>query len=272
MTTMVFLRLFICLIVLTQPLISQSTEELQQKGRALLQRALEALGGQEFLNMEMRVERGRLYTFGRGDLRGLAQATIYTRYLKGVNNSNEGFPIEQRQSIGGDQEIFAYLFTAGKAYEITFRGARPLPEKTVERFKDSMWRDIFTILLLRLKEPGLIAEYRGSDLVELRRVEKVEIIDQQNREILVYFDAVDGLPIRQEYEWRDPETRERFVDVAIYSRYRGVGKIKWPFTVERYRNGEKYFEMFCREVEINVPAGDEIFRLPPDIKILKPSP
>ena len=53
----------------------------QDKGKRVIDDALAALGGDRFLAMKDRVEAGRAYSFYREELRGLAKAKLYTRYL-----------------------------------------------------------------------------------------------------------------------------------------------------------------------------------------------
>ncbi len=56
-------------------------ETAQQRGRRVVNEALQALGGKQYLAMEDRVESGRAYSFYRQELQGLSIITIYTRYL-----------------------------------------------------------------------------------------------------------------------------------------------------------------------------------------------
>ena len=54
---------------------------MQARGKRVIDDALVALGGEKFLTVKDRVETGRAYSFYRDQLRGLANATRYTRYL-----------------------------------------------------------------------------------------------------------------------------------------------------------------------------------------------
>jgi hypothetical protein len=44
--------------------------------------------------------------------------------------------------------------------------------------------------------------------------------------------------------------------------------VKWPYVVQRQRNGDKLFEMFAEKIEINVGLLDNWFSLPADVEIL----
>lgn len=245
----------------------------EQRGRRLIEEAVAALGGERFRAMQDRVESGRAYSFYREELSGLARATIYTRYLKVSDPPAAGaLLVRERQSFGNNEDRGAVLFTEKEGYQITFRGARPLPPETLERFRDSTLHNIFYILRQRLQEPGLWIEWRGSDLWEGQRVEIVDITDADNRTVSVYLHASTRLPLRQVYVRRDPKTRLPTQEVTIFSKYRSVSGVQWPFVIERKRDGEKIFEMYSESVEINKGLSDNLFLLPANVKILKPLP
>ena len=237
----------------------------QERGKQIVQEALAALGGDKFLAMEDRVESGRAYSFFREELSGLARAKIYTRYL----NHPAALRVRERQAFGKDENQVV-LLTEKEGYEITFRGARPMPDTALDRFRDSTRRNIFYMLRMRLKEPGLILESRGADIVSNEPVEVVEITDADNLTVTVYFHKSTKLPTRQVFHRRDPQTKEKIEEVTVFSKYRDVGGgVMWPFTIRRERNGEKIYEIFSESVAINQGLNDSLFMLPANMKILK---
>ena len=138
----------------------------ERRGKQVMDSVLAAMGGDHFLAMRNRVESGRAYSFYREQLSGLSLAKIYTRYLIRPEPPEVGFlGVRERQAFGKNEDN-SILFTDGKGYEITFRGARPLPEEQLARFKDSTLHNIFYILRQRLGEPGLIFDSRGTDIFE----------------------------------------------------------------------------------------------------------
>ena len=58
-----------------------AAETAQERGKRVVYEALQALGGDNFLKMEDRVEAGRAYSFHNNRLSGLSVAKIYTRYV-----------------------------------------------------------------------------------------------------------------------------------------------------------------------------------------------
>ncbi len=261
------------LIVPALAAIAAAGQSAEERGRRLIQEALEALGGARFAAMRDRVESGRAYSFYRDELSGLARATIYTRYLNPPETPAPGtLLVRERQSFGNNEDRGAVLFTDGQGYQITFRGARPVPAETFERFRETTLHNVFYILRQRLKEPGLLIEWQRSDLWQGQRVETVQISDAENRRVTVYLSAQTRLPLRQVFYRRDPKLRRPVEEVTVFSKYREVSGLQWPFVIERERDGEKIFQMYSERVEINKGLTDELFLLPAGIRILKPLP
>jgi len=247
-----------------------SGQNSRDRGKRVVMEAVEALGGERFLAMRDRTETGRAYSFYRDEVSGLSQATIYTQYLP-VAPSAGSVALRERQSFTQrEKELSAVLFTGGQGYEITFRGARPLPLDTIERYRISTLHNVLYILRVRLNEPGMIFESKGADVWLNQPVEIVDLVDAENDVVTVYFHQSTKFPVRQLYFRRDPKTRERFEEVTEYGKFREAGGgVLWPLTLLRTRDGQRIYEMFSDGVTVNQGLSDSLFALPADIKILK---
>jgi hypothetical protein len=242
----------------------------EQRGKRVVEECIQALGGDRFLNMQTRVESGRAYSFYRDKLTGLSIAKIYTRYDAGVTDTAHNLAQHERDNFG-KKEDYGTLFTDQEAFDITYRGARPLPADRFARYKDTTLRDILYILRVRLHEPGMTIESKGADVIENRPVEIVEITDADNISTTIYFDQTNKVPLRQMSFRRDPITKDRNEEVTHFTKYRETDGIQWPFAIERDRNGEKIYEIFSNSVEVNdKKASGDLFALPSGITLLKP--
>jgi hypothetical protein len=241
----------------------------EQRGKRVIDECVQALGGDRFLNMQTRVESGRAYSFYRDSLTGLSIARIYTRYDSGVADTGHKLAQHERDNYG-KKEDYGTLFTDKEAWDITYRGARPLPDDRFVRYKETTLRDIFYILRVRLHEPGWIIESKGADVIENRPVEIVDLTDAANLTTTAYFDQITKLPVRQVFFRRDPVTKDRNEEVTHFTKYRDADGVQWPFAIERDRNGDKIYEIFSTTVEIDKKASDDLFMLPSAIKLLKP--
>jgi hypothetical protein len=241
------------------------------RGKRTIDRALAAVGGNRFLSMQDRVESGRAYSFYREQLSGLSFAKIYTRYLVRPEPPVPAFfGLRERQAFG-KKEDSSVLLTETEGYNVTYRGAYPVPQDQYERFRESTLRNIFYILRQRLGEPGLVFESRRSDVIDNQPVEVVDITDNDNRVVTVYFHLSTKLPARQVTVRRDPLTNQPIEEVTVFTKYRDVGGgVMWPYDIERERNGEKIFEIFSENVTINKGLTDNLFTLPANMKVLGP--
>jgi len=243
-------------------------ETAHERGKRVVNEALQAMGGKAYLAMEDRVETGRAYSFFRQELQGLSIAKIYTRYVTPVPGKPS---VRERQSFGKD-ESSGVLFNQDGAWEITFRGARMLEPKRSENWRDGTLRSIFYILRQRLNEPGIDFYSRGSDIYENLPVEIVDITDADGLTVTVYFSTSTKLPVRQVLKRRNPEYKDFDTEETLFAKYRDVGGgVMWPFSIRRSRNGEKLYEIYAESVQINKNLRDDLFTLPAKLKILPPA-
>ncbi len=246
-----------------------AAETAHERGKRVVNEALQAVGGKAFLAMEDRVESGRAYSFFRQELEGLSVAKIYTRYVTAVPGQPS---VRERQNFGKDESSGGVLFNQDGGWEITFRGARLLEPKRMENWRDGTLRNIFYILRQRLNEPGMDFYSRGSDLYENLPVEIVDITDSNGLTVTVYFSASTKLPVRQVLKRRNTDYKDFDTEETIFAKYRDVGGgVMWPFTIRRSRNGEKLYEIYAESVQINKNLKDDLFTLPAKLKILPPA-
>ncbi len=250
-----------------------AAQSAQEKGKKIVDQTLAALGGEHFLAMRDRVETGRAYSFYNDRLRGLSVAKIYTRYLIRPDPPKTDFlGVRERQAFGKNEDSAILFNEEGKGWQITFRGARPVAADLLARFRDTTQRNVFYILRQRLGEPGLIVEWRGADVWSNMPVDILDFTDAGNRVTTVYIHRTTGLPVRQVFYRRDPQTKDRNEEVTVFSKYRDVGSgVQWPHVIQRERNGEKVYEMYAESVTINQGLTDELFTLPASMKILPPA-
>jgi hypothetical protein len=246
-----------------------AAQQTDDRAKRVVDSAIAALGGNKFLNMRDRVEHGRAYSFYQGQMSGLTQAKFSVRYLVRPEPPVVGFfGLRERQVLGKTEDYYN-LFTETECYEVTFRGAKPIAEETVQRFRESTLHNILYILRMRLGEPGMSIDYRGADVWDNQPVDILEFADDDNRQVTVYFHRSTKLPVKQLYVRRDPKTRERFDEVTLFSKYRDVGGVQWPYQIRRERNGFKIFEMFDDSVLIDQGLTDDQFTLPGSVKMIE---
>ena len=251
---------------LTVPLRSQSAQE---KGRQLVQGALQAMGGEAFLNVRNHVASGRAYSFYNAKVRGLARITLYDRYEPMREDAPDGWLPVSRREIYTEKGDYYTLFRNGKAWEVTFQGARPLPADMLERYQLGVRRDFLYFLRYRRDEKDLYYYSPGMEIVDNTPTHVLEITDYEGETIKVFVRQSDGLPHTGLYTRRDPKTRIPYEEKTIWSKFKpsGDGAVL-PWNVRRERDGEVVYEQFAGELNVNQNLKPEIFELPRGVKEL----
>lgn len=246
---------------------SLAAESPKDRGRRVIDKTIEALGGDAFRGMRTRTEGGRAYSFYREQISGLSVALIYTKYIE-PDGKTPVYQLE-REVLGKKRED-AVIFTTNDAYDVTYRGARPLSDDQINRYRETTLHDTFYILRERLAEPGIEFASAGADVVENQPVEIVDIFDSADRNVRVWINSDTFLPAKQRFYRWDPIINDRHEEVTRYAKYRDAGQgVMWPYSIERERDTEKVYQMFSDHVTINDQLPDSMFELPNGIKMLK---
>ena len=246
-----------------------SAETAQQRGKRIVDEAIAALGGDNFLHVQTRIETGRAYSFYSDQLSGLSLAKIYTRYLEPSGPPKAGVLLEEeRQGFGKEEQDGFVLFTTNAGWEVTFHGARPLEDQRIEDHKEAALRNIFYIMRERLQEPGMSFYAQPSDFYQNRPVDIVDITDDRNITVTVYFDHFSKLPVRQSTKRRNETYHDFDTEVTEFGKYHTNDGVQWPSDIRRAKNGQKTFELYSDTVEFNKDLKDELFKLPSKVKAL----
>ena len=249
-----------------------SAETRQEKGKRLIEQALEAIGGDSFLSIRNSVRSGRAYSFYNRQVRGLARITLYDRFdAAKLDADPDWLPISRREVYTEKGDYYA-LFLNGKGYEITYRGAAPQPEDYMQKYRLAARRDIFFFMRYRMNEPGLYYYYTGTEIIDNTPCDAVDITDADGEAISVYLRQSDGLPLSQQYLRRDPKTRVPYEERSVFGRYREVGPNLLPSVIRRERDGDQVFELFASSYEINTKIDPKIFSIQKGVDILPPDP
>jgi hypothetical protein len=253
------------LVVLGAPALVPAEEP--SKGAKVIDQVVTALGGDSFLHMQSKIASGRVYSFFHDRTSGADVVQSFVSYSSQL--PAKGLGIRERALLGKKRD-YSYLYLADQGFDVTFRGARPIPDENWERYERTTKNDVLYILRFRRNEPGIQYEYVGSQVYLSVHVEVVDIIDHEGAAVRVYVDHNTMLPTRATFSWLDPVTKEHNDEETDFDKWRSAGAgVMWPFTLERQRNGYKVYQMFADKVEIDkeLPAG--IFDLPPGAKVLK---
>jgi hypothetical protein len=220
------------------------------KAKEILQQAIEGLGGAAYLNVHDVTCSGRLGQFGHsGELNGFGHFEDYTIPIAPFKDRQENLPkrniIEVRN---GD-----------KGWDLDRGGVTEARTSDLARYQEDMKTDIDNILRHRIHEPDMVLRYGGSDVVDLREADWVELVDSENRTIRIAIAKSSHLPIRMVIDTRNANTRMRTEEIEYFSNYHPFSGIQTPFQITRDRNGIKVFQVFFDKCEYNTNLSDSLF-------------
>jgi len=129
----------------------------------------------------------------------------------------------------------------------------------------SEFRSDLPHVLLGAVAPGVRAVYRGSDRVDSRDVDGVDLVDGAGARSRIYLDAKTHMLVAfDRFESVVPGTV--FTARRIYRDYRPVLKLQWPYEEERSIEGRSAMRINVNEVRLNLGIGDRMFARPVETK------
>lgn len=223
-------------------------DQATQKAKQIIQRAIDALGGQTYLSVRDITYQGRMSTFDHsGELTGFEKFMDY-----------EKLPDKERQENLPKRNIIE-IYNGKQGWQMDRGGVQEAPEDSLLKYQEDQKRDIDNILRNRIHEPDMNFHYAGPDVVELKEVDWVELDDNDDRQIRIAFSKSTHLPIQETVTTRDPQSKLRTEEVNYYSNYHQVEGVTTAFQILRERNNVKIFQVFFDDVQYNTDPPDSLF-------------
>jgi outer membrane lipoprotein-sorting protein len=218
------------------------------KAKELVQQAIQALGGDAYLNLRDATCTGRSSQFGHsGELTGYEEFFDYSK-----------LPDKERTEFSSKRNI-VQIFNGDQGWVLDRGGVQEAPDEAIQEHREDVKKDIDNILRNRIKEPGMVLRYAGPDVVDLKETDWVELEDREGRTIRIAFDHSTHLPLREVIVTRDPGTRLRMEEKWYYSNYYPIAGIETPFQIVSDRNGLKINQIFLRDCQYNTGLADSLF-------------
>lgn len=223
-------------------------EQSAAKAKQIIDQAIDALGGDAYLNVRDVTCTGRLGQFDHsGELTGFGQFIDFTEP-----------PFKDRQENLPKRNIVE-VYNGDKGWDLDRGGVSDAPQAELIEFQSNNLKDLDNILRHRIHEPGMVLRYGGPDVVDLKQVDWVELVDSDNRTIRIAFASATHLPVRKTVESRDPKFQMKTLEIEYYSNYHPIDGIQTPFQVTRERNQMKIFQVFFDKCDYNTNISDSLF-------------
>ncbi len=245
-------------------------EQSVAKGKQILADMINALGGPGYTEVRESHCEGRRSQFGHNGepLRPvLLPFSEYRRYPDKVRTEyvGKGHNTILPFLVGIDGldwshgGIIITLYNGDHGWTLDRSGVSELPATAISDFQEQVKRNVDNLLRLRLKEPGVAIRFGGSDTVDLKSVDWVEITDSQERRFRLAVDRSTHLLIRSAVITKDEETQQINEDVSIYSNYQLKDSVWTPLQISREHNGRRSVQIFYETCKYNPGFSGDIF-------------
>ncbi|HVP44266.1 MAG TPA: hypothetical protein VMS96_12600 [Terriglobales bacterium] len=220
-----------------------------KKARAVLDRMIQAMGGDAFLNYRDMSQSGRTAAFYHGNPSSMS--TPYWLFWK--------WPDMERVEFTKQRDV-VLIHNGDKGYETTYKGTRLEDPEDLKRYLRDHQYALQVVLRRWLRQPGTVLIYDGVGIADQKQVDKVTILNPNNQSVTLAIDTFSHLLVRKSYQWRDPETRYIDEEAEVYSNYHLVQGIQTPRSLVTMHNGDVTRQRFIDNTAYNTGIADSQFQ------------
>lgn len=224
-------------------------EQSAAKARELINSVIQTLGGDAYLGVRDITRVGRHSQFGsNGDLMGFIEVFDFTK-----------LPDKRRREYSKRHNIID-VFNGDEGWSLDKEGIEETSAASLDAFQENLRRGMDNFFRFRFnKEQGIILRYGGSDLVDMKEVDWVEVSDRERRVIRIAIVRSTRLPARAVNFQRDRETRDPIQEVDYFSNFQPIQGVQTPFRVGRSRAGRRISETVYTSIQYNTGLDDSLF-------------
>lgn len=219
-----------------------------RKAKAILEQAIQALGGQNYLNLRDREQQGRIYGFHHG--RATGAGGVFWGFYE--------FPDKERLELTKERDI-AELYVGNRAWELTYKGAHPLEKKDLEDYLRRRKFSLDIVLRTWVNDPSVVLLSEGFAIAAQHPSQQVTLINAHDEAVTLYFDNDTHLPVKKSFTWRDPVDKQKNLEEEVYENYRSASGVMVPYSFTRFFNGDMASQRFLNSVTINQPLDPAMF-------------
>jgi len=257
------LLLAISLVLSQAPATAQSSAD--EKSQQIIDRAIEAMGGPKYLNIQTVTGKGFYTSYRDGISQIPAKFLDYISYPDRERTEFTGAGIKTIQTNDGDT---GWLFD-GAVKKISDQSPAQ-----VENFKHAMRTSIENLLRGWWKKEGGKVTYVGRREAGLaKRNEAIRLTYPDGYWIEYEFGARDNLPAKVIYKRtrKDPDSGDQ-VEVTEEDRimkFLMIDGVSAPWIIDHFMNGQQATRINYESVEYNQPLPDTLFAKPDNVKAIK---
>lgn len=230
------------------------------KAEQVLERALKALGGDNYLNVRSVAARGYYTQFKEG-ASGLPLSFVdYIVYPDRERTEFKGAGVKVIQTNTGD---------TGWLYDGQAKTLQDMTREQVEDFRFAMRTNIDYLLRGFWRKDGAKLSYIGRREAGLaRRNETIRLTYTDGLMVEFEFGAQDGLPAKALYKKKNKEGAET-QEEDRFAQFVSIEGVMIPFIIDHFRDGAQSSRINYQSVELNRALSDSLFARPANAKAVK---
>ncbi len=249
--------------------VNLNDSESARKARALLDQAIQALGGQAYLTFTNRSESGRYYPLyhGRTESTGIP----YNYYVEYPDKDRfEVIALKDLHVIPGTIDIgglksghkfdLVLIHNGDQGFETSYKGTAAQDKLDLEKYLRRRRHSLEWIFRKWITDPTVALFYTGLDIVDSKPAEGVTLLNSQDDSVNVWLDQNTHYPIKISYSWRDPKDKQKNTEEELYDHYKPEDGIMTPHSITRYFNGETSQQRFIFSAKYNQNLPDSFFQ------------
>ena len=238
----------------------QQSKETEAKAEQILQRAIEALGGGNFLKISTVIGRGQYTPFKDG------ASGIPTSFIDYII-----YPDRERTEFrgGGVRTIQVNAGESGWIYDGAARSLKDMTREQVEDFRFNVRTTVENLLRGSWRKEGARLSYVGRREAGIgRRNETVRLTYPDGMSVEFEFGAKDGLPAKVLYQRKNTEG-EAVSEEDRLAQYIALDGIVAPFVIDHFRASVQTSRINYESIQFNVPIAEALFTRPANAKAVK---
>lgn len=230
-----------------------------EKGRKLLQQAIDARGGTAFLSFKSLEATGQWTPFEQG------ASTVPVPFLDYII-----YPDKERTEFGKgkkkDRKINVNVGTTGWVYDGEGETLKDQNEKQVKEFQDSRSTDVDMVLRSAMQDKTAEVRFYGRE--ETQPGERADVVMiKLKHTFYLLLDPATKMPRTLTYEKTEEKGTARYE--YRFNQYVPYDGVKFPNIVDLYRDGIQVSRVNYQSIKLNGTIPDALFVKPANAKAIK---
>lgn len=231
-----------------------------QKAEFIIQKAIQKLGGEKYLQTKTQVGRGNFNQFAENG------ASSFSSFVDTIV-----FPDKERTEFksGGVKTVQTNVGDGGWYYDGTNKSLTDQTPEQIAAFQQSLRTSLDNLLRGYWRKENAKLEYIGRREASLgKRNEAVKLTYPDGFTVEYEFSAQDGTPAKILYKRKSADGEETKEETR-FAQFLEVSGVFVPFILDFYRNGKLTGRANYSSIEFNTAVPDSFFAKPSDVKKLK---